>query len=261
MKVLRKGNKGSLVKQWQLFLVGEELLKSADGVFGNDTKTATIEFQTKNNLDPDGIVGNSCYGVAMTKGFELVKEPEQAVITEDSAEWPPKPDFSSLYNEEKRHAAFNKINFKADEKGKLIVLDGWKEKNIIEIEIPQLVGVTMWGKSKSDGKILFHKVAAQQMKDLWAEWEKLGLLKQVLTWNGTYSPRFIRGSTTKLSNHAYGTAFDINVKWNGLAKRPALKGQEGCLRELVPIAHKFGFYWGGHFRRKDGMHFEVAKVL
>jgi hypothetical protein len=35
------------------------------------------------------------------------------------------------------------------------------------------------------------------------------------------------------------------------------------VRELVPIANAFGFYWGGHFGagRVDGMHFEVAKVL
>jgi hypothetical protein len=29
----------------------------------------------------------------------------------------------------------------------------------------------------------------------------------------------------------------------------------------VPVAHKFGFYWGGHFSRRDGMHFEIAKVM
>ena len=263
MKVLRKGSKGPLVKQWQLFLVGEELLDSADGIFGSGTATATIEFQKKSNLDTDGIVGNSCYGAAMVKGFEVIEEEEvkEVEITEDSANWPPKPDFSSLYDKDKRDALLNKVNFKANEKGKLIVLDGWKEKNIIEIEIPQLVGVTTWGKATSNGKILFHKVAAKQMKDLWAAWEESGLLHLVKTWGGTYVPRFIRGSTTRLSNHAYGTAFDINVKWNGLAKRPALKGKEGSVRELVPIANKFGFYWGGHFRRKDGMHFEFAKVL
>lgn len=36
----------------------------------------------------------------------------------------------------------------------------------------------------------------------------------------------------------------------------------GCVFELVPLAHQFGFYWGGHFKtRRDGMHFEVAKPL
>ena len=119
----------------------------------------------------------------------------------------------------------------------------------------------MWGKPKKTGNVSFHKKAAKQMLALWAEWEKEGLLHLVKSWDGTYVPRFIRGSKTKLSNHCFGTAFDINVKWNGLAKRPALVGQEGSVRELVEIANKHGFYWGGHFRRKDGMHFEVAKIM
>jgi hypothetical protein len=42
---------------------------------------------------------------------------------------------------------------------------------------------------------------------------------------------------------------------------PALKGKQGCVRELVPIANQHGIYWGGHFKRRpDGMHFELAKV-
>ena len=46
-----------------------------------------------------------------------------------------------------------------------------------------------------------------------------------------------------------------------LGAEPAWPGQRGCVFELVPIAHKFGFYWGGHFKRRDGMHFEMAKLL
>jgi hypothetical protein len=67
---------------------------------------------------------------------------------------------------------------------------------------------------------------------------------------------------SKLSNHAFGSAFDINAKWNPLGHTPALVGKEGAVRKLVPIANDYGFYWGGHFTsRKDGMHFEVAKIL
>lgn len=74
-------------------------------------------------------------------------------------------------------------------------------------------------------------------------------------------PRFVRGSRTTLSNHSWGTAFDINYAWNCLGALPALRGEKGSVRELVPIAHRHGFYWGGHFSRRDGMHFEVARVL
>ena len=53
-------------------------------------------------------------------------------------------------------------------------------------------------------------------------------------------------------------------------KQPAMIGEIGCVRELVPIANECGFYWGGHFGldsngkvigRMDGMHFEIAKII
>jgi D-alanyl-D-alanine carboxypeptidase len=73
---------------------------------------------------------------------------------------------------------------------------------------------------------------------------------------------FIRGRPGELSNHAFGAAFDINFPWNPLGEVPALVGQRGCVRELVPIANRFGFFWGGHFHnRLDGNHFEVAQVM
>jgi D-alanyl-D-alanine carboxypeptidase len=61
-----------------------------------------------------------------------------------------------------------------------------------------------------------------------------------------------------LSNHSWGTAIDLNATWNGRGAIPAMMGDRGCIRELVAVAHANGFYWGGHFTTKDGMHFEVA---
>ena len=61
-----------------------------------------------------------------------------------------------------------------------------------------------------------------------------------------------------LSNHSWGTAFDINAGWNPRKSIPALMGDRGCLREIVAIGHDNGFYWGGHFGTPGGMHFEVA---
>jgi hypothetical protein len=74
-----------------------------------------------------------------------------------------------------------------------------------------------------------------------------GLLDRILSFGGGFEPRFVRGSTTTLSNHSFGSAFDINVAWNERGHRPALVGEKGSVRELVPITHKWGFWWGGHF--------------
>ncbi len=105
----------------------------------------------------------------------------------------------------------------------------------------------------------FHRLAAEQLKGLWEAWEQSNLLDRVLTYDGSFVPRFIRGSRTVLSNHAFGSAFDINADLNPLGQRPKLVGQRGSVRELVPLANQWGFYWGGHFgSRPDGMHFEIA---
>jgi hypothetical protein len=58
-----------------------------------------------------------------------------------------------------------------------------------------------------------------------------------------------------------GVSGEASADRGRLGAIPAPVGHEGSVRELVPIAHRFGFYWGGYFKqRPDGMHFEVAIV-
>jgi hypothetical protein len=71
-----------------------------------------------------------------------------------------------------------------------------------------------------------------------------------------YAFRQIRGSTDKLSNHASGTAIDLNAPKHAL-------GLVGTFPpEKVPmiraLAKKYGLRWGGDYvNRKDEMHFEI----
>ena len=65
----------------------------------------------------------------------------------------------------------------------------------------------------------------------------------------------------QLSNHSFGSAFDINATQNWLGDMPAICGQKGAVRELVEAANRCNFYWGGHYgERKDGMHFEITRA-
>ena len=52
-----------------------------------------------------------------------------------------------------------------------------------------------------------------------------GLLDRILSFGGGFEPCFVRGSTTTLSNHSFGSAFDINVAWNekGIARRSSAR--------------------------------------
>lgn len=138
----------------------------------------------------------------------------------------------------------------------IVILGDWEEENIRTVEIPQLKQVP-----GNFSRARWNKRGTEQLRSLWAAWEKAGLLPLVKSYEGSYVPRLIRGSTSSLSNHAYGSAFDINYHWNQLGKTPAKRGSIGSVHELVPLAHEHGFYWGGHFTRLDGMHFEICQLL
>ncbi|WP_420127059.1 M15 family metallopeptidase [Longimicrobium sp.] len=261
MRVLRQGDRGADVKRWQFFLVGQNLdVGVADGIFGARTHLATLAFQQRHGLVADGIVANRTVGQAALLGFEIVDEPSDDIHT---AGFPPKPTFKPLVGTAARQQVFGKFSFVPKpvpgNRENIEITDDWAAKNIIVVTIPQLKGVPGAG---SSGKVQFHRAAADQMVALWQAWDDAGLIDRVLSWGGSFVPRFVRGSKTTLSNHAFGSAFDINVPFNPLGVIPALVGKKGSVRELVPLANQHGFFWGGHFAgRLDGMHFEIAKIL
>lgn len=266
MRTLRQGLKGKDVTAWQFFLLGQELYPHrVDGDFGPLTHAATIEFQKNHSLyDIDGIVGNKTYAAAMVLGFALVPNDNEG---QRGPNWPPPPDFPPLVGQAARQEVFGKFKYTpapVDGNPEAIAVDaGWVKDNIVKVEIPQLVGVKYVPRGR---KIFLHKLAADPVQSLFKEWQKSKLMPLVKTWAGSWVPRFIRGSRTTLSNHAFGTAFDINVQWNLLGTQPALVGEVGSVRELVTIANDWGFYWGGHYGygrsggRPDGMHFEIARI-
>ena len=63
---LSYGSKGSDVTELQKLLNQNGYSLDEDGIFGTKTQTAVKDYQQKNNLDVDGIVGNNTWG-ALTK--------------------------------------------------------------------------------------------------------------------------------------------------------------------------------------------------
>lgn len=258
MRVLKLGTHGNDVKKWQMFLFGQGFTKViANSTFDQTTRAATIAFQTKYRLEPDGKVGNDTLGKAMTLGYELID-----YTGDKDSGYPKEPDFEPLVGTAARQRTFGKFSFvpapQPDNPESIRITDGWESENIVKVVIPQLAGIQG---ASSSGAVRFHQLAAKQLQGLFRAWSKARVLDQVLTWDGAFVARFIRGSTTVLSNHAFGSAFDINAAFNRLGSEPAFPGEKGCVFELVSIAHDHGFYWGGHFdKRRDGMHFEVAEI-
>jgi hypothetical protein len=257
LESIKKGARGEAVADWQYFLLGRGIYKGeVHGEFDDATHRATVAFQKNNNLSPvDGWVGTSTYAVALGLGFDPL-----VYTLENSKDFPGPPDFKPLTVAEK-HKLFGTIQFvdaptKSNPEA-VRISNGW-EKNITQVSIPQLVGLEGTGRAKT---FSFHKKIAEQVQALFQAWDDAGLKKYLLTYAGDWAPRYVRGSRTTLSSHAWGTAFDINAAWNMRGSRAAARGTEGSVRELVLIAYEHGFYWGGYFQQTDGMHFEATKIL
>ena len=72
-----------------------------------------------------------------------------------------------------------------------------------------------------------------------------------------YAFRQTRGSDRILSNHASGTAVDLNATKHPLGKSNTFTKDQTNTIQLLLV--KYGLSWGGNYkRRKDEMHFEIA---
>lgn len=80
-----------------------------------------------------------------------------------------------------------------------------------------------------------------------------GLAKEMKTWDGCFVIRNKR-DLSSLSLHSWAIAVDINREENQLHQTPKLSPQ------FVKCFTDAGFEWGGNWQRRDGMHFELAKI-
>src|SRR5215204_1579589 len=132
LKVIKINSTGPLVESWQFFLIGQGLFAGvADGNFDANTKAASIEFQRKHNLQPDGVVGNKSFGVAMQLGFEGTTDDR----TDNSgADFPFPPAFAPLIGNTERQSIFGKFAFKSKpvpgNPENIQITDDWEKNNI-----------------------------------------------------------------------------------------------------------------------------------
>ena len=76
---------------------------------------------------------------------------------------------------------------------------------------------------------------------------------------GMLCARFVRGSTSALSNHSWGTAIDLTLDGN-LDRRGDRRVQVGLVH-IAPIFNRHGWFWGAGFPVEDAMHFEASDEL
>lgn len=102
-------------------------------------------------------------------------------------------------------------------------------------------------------KIYCNKDLVEPLKQAFANLILRGFVSELKTWDGCFNIRKARGLNS-LSLHSWGIAVDVNAFENGLGKQPKLTaGFVKCFTDA-------GFDWGGVWNRKDGMHFQLAKI-
>lgn len=162
MKVIRINSAGSDVRKWQIFLTGLGYQIIVDGKFGSGTDRATKQFQQDNGLSADGEVGMFTYKKAIELGFNFsLTDPTGESDT--TINWPPKSDFPTLTNLEKRFGLFGRFEYDVLPNRDIKIKGNWPQENITRVNIPFLKNVPG---GPSSGFVQFHKKAATQLENL-----------------------------------------------------------------------------------------------
>ena len=282
--LLSRGGKNVIteVQRWQYFLrrQGISQIGKIDGDFGQLTETGTRFFQVQAGIPTTGKLDTRTLQAAASLGYTVLPDDHYEQLKQ--AGGPPKPTNLRSPDAATRDASFGCFKFvqlpiaNRDRPERIVIrgsCDGavadWVAANIVTVGMPQLEladGYT--------GRFRCHRQAEPLFRTLFEAWQKADLLHLIISYAGAFDARYIKGGSpgdaahsarlsrdvSSLSNHAFGSAFDINTTQNWIGNTPADYGEKGCVRELVGIANKASIYWGGHFggTRVDGMHFEIA---
>lgn len=135
-------------------------------------------------------------------------------------------------------------------------LDKWGDPNTREDEGKYMV---MWDVPSEleigviPKRLYCNKAIIQPLSQAFKNLITRGYVKELKTFDGCFNIRSKRGLSS-MSLHAWGIAIDLNAFENGLNQIPKLSpGFVKCFTDA-------GFDWGGSWQRKDGMHFQLAKI-
>jgi len=144
--------------------------------------------------------------------------------------------------------AFEPFSYIDNGDGMIQIDPGWVDRNIVRAPMPILTG-----------EVVCHRLMIDQLRGALQEIQDTGLAGGIdpTDYGGCWVPRHIDFNPSKpLSMHGWGLAADFNVSTNGLGDTtPAMDPR------IVEIFKKWGFVWGGDWRRPDGMHFELGRLL
>jgi peptidoglycan hydrolase-like protein with peptidoglycan-binding domain len=82
--VLRQGDSGAAVTKLQQLLNAKGINIAVDGVFGNATRAAVVQFQQQNGLVVDGIVGTQTWQALRRDGNAPIQLTDAAIYYKPS---------------------------------------------------------------------------------------------------------------------------------------------------------------------------------
>lgn len=102
-------------------------------------------------------------------------------------------------------------------------------------------------------RIYCNKALVEPIKQAFKNLIERGHVNELKTWDGCFNIRKKRGLSS-MSLHSWGLAVDVNAFENGLGQWPKLS------QNFVACFTDAGFEWGGTWKRKDGMHFQLKSL-
>ncbi len=223
---LRNGSRGDNVKTVQCYL--DELgyaVGRPDGIFGRRTAQAVADFQDAYLVD--GIVDEvTLTAIEAAVGAHAALE-KRRLLTRP-------------YGLVEIQEQFGTIKYEEADGGNIVITNDWAEQNIVRADLP-VVGVQS-----------VHKLMVPIFEAVFNEIKAKGLDDDI-TLFGCWSPRHkMHNPKRSLSTHSWAIACDINWPTN-------MPGKVGDLDPgIVDTFEKFGFNWGGRWRRRDDMHHQWA---
>ncbi|HKP62074.1 MAG TPA: M15 family metallopeptidase [Polyangiales bacterium] len=219
-----------------------------DGVCGSRTRDAIIAFQRGFMHKPDGRVDPG--GSSMKR----LNQPGKPVTTESGSltRLVPKPERSTInsglvaVNNTLMTQFFGKPREDYSEECQPVT-NAVLKRNMTSASIGPFKVTGMTQAVRSLGEIMPEIQRLQP--DVYAALGTAGML----------CCRWVRGSTTSISNHSWGTAIDL--KLNGVLDARGNNQVQYGLTLIAPIFNRFGWYWGAGFTTEDAMHFEAGRAL
>jgi len=123
-----------------------------------------------------------------------------------------------------------------------------KENNLVLWDVPFELEIGVIPK-----KIYCNKDLIKPLTEAFMNLIATGFVSELKTWDGCFNIRKKRGAKSP-SLHSWAVAVDLNAAWNGFGAEPQLSaGFVKCFTDA-------GFDWGGVWKKKDGMHFQLSKL-